>query len=71
MAHKSETEFMKAQARSARSTLIRLKHRLAANEELYRTELAFEAGLDEAIQAGDGRKMLDAANVLGRVDELS
>jgi hypothetical protein len=70
MPYKTESEFRKAQARAARGTLIRLKHRLAANEELWATEVEFEEKLDEAIQSGNA-KMLDAAEVLRRVDEQS
>ena len=70
MAHKSEIDFKKQQARTARSTLVRLKHRLAANEELYYTEEAFESELDEAIQSG-GTKLLDAKKVFEVTDGLS
>lgn len=67
---KSEVDFKKQQARTTRSTLIRLKHRLAANEELYYTEEAFEHELDAVIESG-GTKLLDAKKVLEVTDGLS
>lgn len=68
MVHKTEEEFAKCQSRAARSTLVRLKYRLAANRELYETEVEFEDGLDQAILAGEA-KMLDAVAILRIVDE--
>lgn len=67
---KSEVDFAKQQARTERSTLIRLKHRLAANTELYYTEEEFEGHLDKVIGTG-GVNLLDVQKVLEILDGIS